>query len=77
MKTILKNGKYERVSDEVAEMLVKKNVATYAPKSEWKKHSRDAERIERDARKQQQEEARIAKKEVNSIKQSKKLKNGK
>ena len=77
MKTILKNGKYERVSDEVAEMLVKKNVATYAPKSEWKNHARDAERIERDARKQQQEEARIAKKEVNSIKQSKKLKNGK
>ena len=36
MKTIFKNGTYERVSNEIAEQEVKFKRAAYAPKSEWK-----------------------------------------
>lgn len=36
MKTILRNGTYERVSNEVAEHEVTFGRAKYAPKSEWK-----------------------------------------
>ena len=40
MKTIFKNGTYERVSDEVAEQEVRFGRAKYAPKSEWKASAR-------------------------------------
>lgn len=36
MKTIFKNGTYERVSEEVAESQVKHFGWVYKPKSEWK-----------------------------------------
>ena len=40
MKTILKNGEYLRVSEEVAEIQVRGG-AKYVPKSEWKINVRD------------------------------------
>ena len=40
MKTIFKNGTYERVSNEIAEQEVKFKRAAYAPKSEWKASAR-------------------------------------
>jgi hypothetical protein len=58
MKTVLRNGSYERVSDDQAELLVKRNLATYAPKSEWKRTVRDAHRIEKEVRAQQIKESR-------------------
>jgi len=42
MKTIFKNGTYERVSDAIAEQEVKFKRATYAPKSEWKASGRSS-----------------------------------
>jgi hypothetical protein len=36
MKTIFKNGVYDRVNEEVAESSVKYNGWKYVPKSEWK-----------------------------------------
>jgi hypothetical protein len=44
MKTILRNGAYERVSNEVAEHEVSFGRAKYAPKSEWKKNVRDVQK---------------------------------
>lgn len=41
MKTIFKNGTYERVSEEVADYEVKVGNARYASKSDWKKNVRD------------------------------------
>lgn len=41
MKTILSNGAYKRVSNEVADTEVSFGRANYAPKSEWKKNVRD------------------------------------
>jgi hypothetical protein len=41
MKTILSNGAYKRVSNEVADTEVSFGRAKYAPKSEWKKNVRD------------------------------------
>ena len=58
MKTVLRNGSYERVSNDQAESLVKRNLATYAPKSEWKQTVRDANRIEKESRAQQIKELR-------------------
>ena len=40
MKTIFKNGTYDRVSEEVAESQVKYNGWKYVPKSEWKTATR-------------------------------------
>ena len=40
MKTILENGTYKRVSDEVAEKRVRSGAAEYAPKSKWKAQER-------------------------------------
>jgi hypothetical protein len=40
MKTIFKNGSYERVSNEIAKREVKFKRATYASKSEWKSSTR-------------------------------------
>lgn len=60
MKTILKNGTYQRVSNEVAEREVAKG-AKFASKSEWKKNVRDAKKI---AIEEVKEEAK-AKKESN------------
>ena len=40
MKTILENGTYKRVSDEVAEKKVINGTAEYAPKSKWKAQER-------------------------------------
>jgi hypothetical protein len=41
MKTILKNGTYERVSNEVAEHEVRMGRAKYASKIDWKKTTRN------------------------------------
>ena len=46
MKTILTNGTYKRVSDEVADTEVSFKRATYAPKSEWKTNVRNNKSIE-------------------------------
>ena len=44
MKTILKNGTYQRVSNEVAEREVAKG-AKFVPKSEWKQNVRDVQKV--------------------------------
>lgn len=44
MKTILKNGTYQRVSNEVAEREVAKG-AKFVSKSEWKQNVRDFKKI--------------------------------
>jgi hypothetical protein len=41
MKTINRNGTYQRVSNEVAAKLVTAGQAKYVPKSEWKANVRD------------------------------------
>lgn len=41
MKTILSNGVYSRVDNEVADREVSFGRAKFAPKSEWKKNVRD------------------------------------
>jgi hypothetical protein len=46
MKTILSNGTYQRVSDEVAEHQVRYYGAKYTPKSEWKINVRDKNKSE-------------------------------
>ena len=40
MKTIFKNGTYERVSNEVADYEVRMGKAKYASKIDWKKNTR-------------------------------------
>lgn len=45
MKTIFKNGTYQRVSNEVAEKEVKFGIAKFASKSEWKTSIRDVKVI--------------------------------
>lgn len=45
MKTIFKNGTYQRVSNEVAEKEVKFGSAKFASKSEWKTSIRDVKVI--------------------------------
>jgi hypothetical protein len=47
MKTILSNGNYSRVTNDVADTEVKFGRAKFAPKSEWKKNVRDFERVSR------------------------------
>lgn len=46
MKTIFKNGTYERVSNEVADYEVKVGNARYASKMDWKKNVRNAAKAE-------------------------------
>ena len=46
MKTILKNGTYERVSNEVADYEVKVGKAKYASKMDWKKTTRSVAKPE-------------------------------
>ena len=46
MKTIFKNGTYERVSNEVAEHEVKVGKAKYASKMDWKKTTRSLPKSE-------------------------------
>ena len=41
MKTVLKNGEYERVPNEVADTLVKSKGYKFVSKGEWKKNVRD------------------------------------
>lgn len=65
MKTVLRNGRYERVSDEQAEKLVKRNLATYAPKSEWKRTVRDVNRIEPKVKIEEVKESRKQKQSTN------------
>jgi hypothetical protein len=45
MKTIFKNGTYERVSDEVAEQKIKQGFK-FVSKQEWKKNWRDIQKVE-------------------------------
>ena len=45
MKTIMINGTYERVSDEIAHLKVRSG-AKYVPKSEWKVNVRDVKQPE-------------------------------
>ena len=49
MKTILKNGTYKRVSDDLAEKDVRSGRATYAKKSDWKQAVRDAKTVQAQA----------------------------
>lgn len=46
MKTIFKNGAYERVSEEVAEISVRHQGAKYVSKSEWKLNARNVAKSE-------------------------------
>lgn len=46
MKTVFKNGTYERLSDEMAEYEVRNKNAQYRSKSEWKKNVRDISKEE-------------------------------
>ena len=41
MKTIFKNGEYDRVDNETADSKVRSNGWKFAPKSEWKTNVRD------------------------------------
>jgi hypothetical protein len=45
MKTIFKNGTYERVSEEVADYEVKVGNAQYASKKSWKENVRDIVKV--------------------------------
>ena len=45
MKTIFKNGTYERVSNEVADYEVRMGKAKYASKIDWKKNTRSTVNI--------------------------------
>lgn len=47
MKTILSDGVYQRVTEEVADHEVKFGRAKFAPKTEWKKNVRDVEKARR------------------------------
>jgi len=47
MKTIISNGVYLRVDNEVADREVSFGRAKFAPKSEWKKNVRDVEKAAR------------------------------
>ena len=47
MKTILSNGVYHRVTNEVADNEVRFGRAKFAPKTEWKKNVRDVEKAKR------------------------------
>lgn len=40
MKTVFKDGAYERVADEVGEIRTKNQGWKYVPKSEWKQNAR-------------------------------------
>lgn len=66
MKTILSNGAYQRVTDEVADHEVKMGRAKFVPKSEWKKNVRDVEKAAR-------AEAEKAKAEAKAEKAAKKV----
>ena len=63
MKTILSNGDYQRVTNEVADSEVKMGRAKFAPKTEWKKNVRDVERASRAEAEKAKAEAKAAKKE--------------
>lgn len=45
MKTIFKNGAYERVSDEVAEQKIRQGFK-FVPKQEWKLNWRNIQKVE-------------------------------
>jgi len=47
MKTILTNGVYKRVDNEVADYEVRMGRATFAPKSEWKTNVRNVAKPEK------------------------------
>lgn len=60
MKTIFKNGTYNRVEEVTADSEVKHHGWKFVPKSEWKTNHRDFEKAEREAAKAE----RAARKEV-------------
>lgn len=64
MKTVFKNGTYERLSDEMAEYEVRNKNAQYRSKSEWKKNVRDISKEEED--KEIKTKAKSKKQERNS-----------
>jgi hypothetical protein len=47
MKTIIKNGNYERVDNETGEYKVRNQGWKFSPKSDWKKEVRDVEKAAR------------------------------
>ena len=49
MKTIFKNGTYERVSNEVADYEVRVGKAKYTSKIEWKKNTRSIVSVKSEA----------------------------
>lgn len=61
MKTIFKNGVYDRVNEEVAESNVKHHGWKYVPKSEWKLNARTA-KTENQTEQQEKKENTISNK---------------
>ena len=74
MKTIFKNGTYQRVSDEVAEKKVNKEGWNFVPKSEWKEKIRDAEKASKKESTQISADESRAKKELAKEKANKSVK---
>jgi hypothetical protein len=54
MKTIVKDGKYARLSDQEAEVKVKSGWS-FCPKSEWKKNDRDFGKSEKSEKKKKED----------------------
>ena len=67
MKTVFKDGVYERVDNEVGEIRTKNQGWKYVPKSEWKQNARGAVSIK-------QEEADTQKKEAQEKKATRRSK---
>lgn len=65
MKTVVKNGSYKRVSESIAEKMVREDLWSYTSKTSWKKNVRDASKAKRT------EEADEAKEQVLTDKQKK------
>jgi hypothetical protein len=61
MKTIIKNGVYERVDNETGEYRVRNHGWKFAPKSDWKKEVRDVEKAARIRADREKVEARAEK----------------
>lgn len=63
MKTVFKNGVYERVDNEVGEIRVKNQGWKYVPKSEWKTNVRDTKTEEQVVQEEKKEET-VSKKAI-------------
>jgi len=68
MKTIFKNGTYERVSNEIADYEVRIGKAKYASKIDWKKNTRSSVKVEAVVVAEQKGEHTKSKKAMNAAK---------